>query len=468
MLASGFFTLVCILLALFFNNPIPLLLPIGLAGSMLVIAHFKGLYFLLMSLLVLSIDLELPNGLGLDFPSEPLMLVFTLAGLLFFIPNSKQLKKPFFNHPIFLWLLAHFVWIGVSCIFSSYFMLSFKFLLAKTWYIVTFTIVGGLFIKEKKDVEQVFWYMLIPMMLVILWVLARFISYGFDFEFVNKTMNPIYVNHVDYGVALAIFMPFCLWFRNWYKTGKIAKLTIDIGIVLIFLGIVFSYTRAAYISLILIPICWFVFRYKLTKLGIVLALLVASAGIFYLSEDNKYVDYAPDYDTTIFHTDFSDHLGATVAMKDLSTMERVYRWVAGARMWQEHPYLGFGPSTFTSHYRQYASGLFRTYVSANEENSTTHNYFLMTLVEQGVLGFLIFLALCLSVFIYGEKVYHRLENKDDKAIVMATLISALLIVANILMADLIETDEIGTMFFLYIAIIINFDLKSKENKMISN
>lgn len=459
-------TLVCIITAILLSDLLPLALPIALAGVMVIIAKFRGLYFLLMSFLVISIDLDLPNGFGLDFPSEPLMLVFMFAGFLYFIPNYKQINKAFFNHPLFLFLLAHLIWIGITTIFSSYITLSFKFLLAKIWYVAAFTIMGGYFIKNRKDFAQVFWYILLPMIAVIVWVLARYISYGFDFEFVNKTMHPIYMNHVDYGVALAVFMPFCIFLRTWYKGGSLARFTIHIGMALIVLGIVFSYTRAAYISLMIIPFAWFLFRYKLTKIGIVGAVIAIGLGLGYLAHQNKYIDYAPDYDNTIFHTDFADHLGATVALKDLSTMERVYRWVAGARMWQEHPYKGFGPSTFTSHYRSYTSNLFVTYVSDNEENSTTHNYFLMTLIEQGVPGLLIFVSLCFAIFIYGEAVYHKLTHPKDKQLVMAILISALLIMANIMMADLIETDEIGTMFFLYIALIINFDLKA--NKEIEN
>ncbi len=466
-IGTSMVTVVSIILALLLNTPVPLIIPVALVGLMTLTAHFKGLYFLLMSLLVLSVDLEF-GGVGLDFPSEPLMLVFMFSGFVYFIAHHKRIDKSFYNHPLFMLLATHVIWIGITALFSSYISLSFKFFLAKLWYVVAFVVMGGYFIKNTEDFKQVFWAILLPMILVIVWVLLNFRSYGFDFEFVNKTMNPIYVNHVDYGVALAVFFPFCVFISTWYKLGSLARFVIHIGMVLILVGILFSYTRAAYISILIIPFAYLLFKLKLTKVAVPVALITAMLAIFYLANDNKYIEYAPDFDSTIFHTDFADHLGATVQLKDLSTMERVYRWVAGARMWQEHPYLGFGPSTFTSHYRSYASTLFVTYVSDNEENSTTHNYFLMTLIEQGVPGLVIFLSLCIALFIYGETVYHRLKKDRDKQLVMAVLISALLIMANIMMADLIETDEIGTMFFLYIAIIINFDLKSRKELIESN
>ena len=59
--------------------------------------------------------------------------------------------------------------------------------------------------------------------------------------------------------------------------------------------------------------------------------------------------------TAITHDDFDDLLSATTKGQDVSTMERVYRWVAGGHMVAEKPWLGFGPSTFTEFYKSYQS-----------------------------------------------------------------------------------------------------------------
>ena len=71
-------------------------------------------------------------------------------------------------------------------------------------------------------------------------------------------------------------------------------------------------------------------------------------------------------------------------MEDISTMERVYRWVAGVEMVKDKPIFGFGPGTFYSAYKAYTLSSFQTYVSDNVDHSTVHNYFLLTFIEQGL------------------------------------------------------------------------------------
>jgi len=450
----------CLGFAVYTGELYPLLIPAAAIAGMAIVARFEWMYFLLMSLLVVSVEMEMP-GFTLDFPSELLMLAFMFVGPLFFIANKEKVNKAFFNHPLFLALVIHFVWIGVASLFSLNQLVSLKYFLAKTWYIIAFTVMGGWFIRDHKDFKTVFWAVMLPMALVVLWTLNNFREYGFDFEFVNKTMHPIYHNHVDYGVILAMMMPFTLILRNWYRSGGLVRLVIDSCSLLFLVGIVYSYTRAAYVSLLIIPVAWFMFKHRLTKTFVYSGLVLLFLGVGYLSIGNKYLDFAPDFANTIYHPDFSDHLSSTIAFEDVSTMERVYRWVAGFNMSTEYPLTGFGPNCFNRFYRNYTTSMFTTYVSANEEQSTVHNYYLMTLVEQGVPGFVIFLVLCVLLVLYSERIYHNLTDVRDKQLALAISIALLMFLANNFMADLVEIDEIGSFFFLFIAMLINLDLKTK-------
>jgi O-antigen ligase len=123
------------------------------------------------------------------------------------------------------------------------------------------------------------------------------------------------------------------------------------------------------------------------------------------------------------------------------------------------PILGWGPGTFVSFYKPFAVTSFQTYVSDNPEQSGIHNYFLMVLVEQGIPGLLIFLAFLVVVLLRGERLYHALAAWPERQrIVMAVLLSLVVIVAFLLINDLVETDKVGSFFFINIAILVNQDI----------
>ena len=174
----------------------------------------------------------------------------------------------------------------------------------------------------------------------------------------------------------------------------------------------------------------------------------------YLLHDNRYLDYAPEYERAIAHYKFDNLIEATYKFEDISTMERLYRWVAGKEMVAERPFFGFGPNTFYSFYQDYTVAGFQTYVSNNPEKSGIHNYYLMTMVEQGVPGFLIFLLLVIAGVVYGEKAYHRCSQSGDRYMVMAATISLIIIASILIINDMVETDKVGPFFFMALAVII--------------
>ena len=143
-------------------------------------------------------------------------------------------------------------------------------------------------------------------------------------------------------------------------------------------------------------------------------------------------------------------------------MERVYRWMAGIEMIKDRFWMGFGPGTFYSNYKSYSISRFQTYVSDNPDKSGIHNYFLMTWVEQGFIGFLLFIGLSFMLLIEGERLYHVSMDHEDKYLIMATTLGFIIIFAMCLINDLIETDKVGPFFFFNSAILIFFSWKHEH------
>jgi O-antigen ligase len=136
-------------------------------------------------------------------------------------------------------------------------------------------------------------------------------------------------------------------------------------------------------------------------------------------------------------------------------MERVYRWVAAARMIGEKPLTGSGAATFYPEYKRYTVKSFRTYVSANPEKSTTHNYFLLQLAEQGIPGFVLFLTLIATTLLMAERLYHRSRPQPEvRRVVLAATLSFVVIVFHLTLNELVEVDKIGPVFFICLALLV--------------
>ncbi|MCB9282537.1 MAG: O-antigen ligase family protein [Lewinellaceae bacterium] len=436
--------------------------PALLLVGYLAVVDFKKVYFLLWALIPLSTEVYLPGGFGTDLPDEPFMLLLTGVFFIYLIRHGKELDKRFFVHPISMLLFLHLAWMTVAMITSSLPLVSVKFLLAKTWYVVSFYFMAGLLLKNEADKKQWLWWVFIPLMLTVTYVVIRHAGYGFSFKDVNRAMSPFYRNHVNYACLLALSFPLVWYARRWYKAWSFRWLLLVGGAVLLLVAIQFAYTRAAYVALVIALGAYFIIRLRLTFPVLLLTLAGAVVGVVYLVHQDKYLDYAPDFEKTVTHYKFENLLEATAKGEDISTMERVYRWVAGKHMVEDRPLTGFGPGNFYNFYRSYTVSSFETYVSDNPDKSGIHSYYLMTAVEQGMPGLLIFISLCFAVLLLGERVYHRTRDPFRKHWVMAITLGAIVIDALLLINDMVETDKVGSFFFFFMAILVRMDLEDQE------
>lgn len=417
------------------------------------VVDYEKLYLLMWACVPISTEIFLPNGLGTDLPVEPLIIGLMLLYVVRLISRPETLKNGFVSHPIAVFLLLHLAWTGYATIISDNIGVSIKFLLAKIWYIVTFFYFSGHILRDEKAWKRVFWWFLIPFVLAVTKVVLHHAVLSFGFREINTATSPFFRNHVSYAAILALFLPIAWFARHLYARFSIAWWIIWASMGILFFALLFAYTRAAYVALVLAIMAYWVVRFRLMRWGLAAASLVAVLAVGYLSQGNKFVDLAPT-ERTVAHEDFEDIVAATYKLEDVSTMERYYRWVAAVRMSQQDLWAGYGPGNFYGFYKGYTLNRFTTYVSDNPEQSGVHNYYLMLLVEQGLLGMLIFVALNFVILIYGERLYHQLTDEKMRAILMAALLSTVVIFAFLLMNDMIETDKVGSFFFFNMAVII--------------
>ena len=331
-------------LASWLRQPALLLPALALVGVVLVLTEWRWLYYALFLTLPFSLEIPLTGGLMMDVPSEPLLLALTATvpvALLLGRGSLGQLSRREWQHPLLVLLALLLLWSAFDIAFSVDKIKSFKYVLAKVWYLTPFVL----------------------------------------------------------GTLLLVRRPADFW-------------------------------RVA-------------------------ACYVAGAAVYFVSEDN-FMRFAPDFEKTIWHgNDFEAHLESTYKLQEVSGMERLYRWVAAARMVADKPATGSGPSTFYPEYKRYTITGFRTYVSDNPEHSTTHNYFLLLLAEQGVPGFLLFCLLLSTALLTAERLYHRsLPYPEVHRVVLAVSLSLVIILFHLFLNELVEVDKIGSVLLVSLAMLV--------------
>jgi O-antigen ligase len=96
-------------------------------------------------------------------------------------------------------------------------------------------------------------------------------------------------------------------------------------------------------------------------------------------------------------------------------------------------------------------------VSDNPEKSTTHNTFLLQLAEQGIIGCLILVSLTVFVLVWPQRLYHRSQDPEHRALIVATGASLFIIIFHLLLNELLGQDKIGAFFFIGIAVLLRLE-----------
>jgi len=421
-------------------------------------------YSLLFSL-PLSFEYNFSVALGTDIPDEFLMLFTSGLFLIYTLYNRNAISRELKTHPLIFLLAILCSWMLVSILFSTHPLISVKYGLAKTWYLGAFVLAPLLVFTNKASIRTAAKLLAGSMLLITLIALIRHGFSGFSFATINEAVSPFFRNHVNYSAMLVCLIPVGFAFHSLTK-NKVQRRWIVLLILLSLAALFFSYARGAWLALLAGGVAFLLIRKRKLVTAYILFILLAIAAVLWLRHENNYLRFAHNYQRTIFHKDFGEHLVATYKLKDVSTAERFYRWIAGVRMISDQPLTGFGPNTFYDNYKPYGVPAFKTWVSDNPEHSTVHNYFLLMVIEQGYPGLFFFLLLLGAMLWYAQHLWHRTMDPFYKTTSMVTGVMLVMIITVNCLSDLIETDKVGSLFFLCLSLLIAVDLQTRKNKTV--
>lgn len=451
-------------LAIYSQNFYYLALPLVIVIVGILLTDYTVFYYLLLVAIPFSMEVDLPNGLGTDLFSEPLIILLAACCLGSWL-SGKYPEQRFMQHSLIKLLLIIFVWSLATTLVSENHLRSVKYVLAKSWYLLVFVFLTGSLIQNPATLRRFLYFFICALGIVVSITLFRHAQVGFSFALVNKIVLPFLRNHVVYGVLTSAALPYAVYLALNQK-NRVHRVLIGMISFLLLAGVLASYTRASWLSLPLAVVYGFFICLRITRYLLLSTFIICLAGIFYFSFNYRYMQYAPEYEKTIFNQDdISKHLQATYTLRDVSGMERVYRWIAAARMIADKPYMGSGPNTFYPEYFKFTVSRFTTYVSDNPEKSTVHNYFLLQFAEQGYVGGFLFLVFMGYALLLPEKIYHRSTTRpEQKKIIVAAALCFFIITVHLFLNELVETDKIGFLFYLSLVVLIRLDHWTADTK----
>lgn len=439
---------VAVAAAVYLHQPLLMLAAPAAAMLLPLTGAPRALLLLLWFSIPWSMEVQLTPSLGTDFPDEPLMWLTTFIVVVALFQRPERIALLMY-HPIMMCIVTLWCWACFSTMVTGGGWLSVKYLLAKIWFIIPFTCGSYLLFDNTELKKRAFTMIALPMIILALVTIARHAMTGFSFAEVSNVCAPYFRNHVNYGALLVCTVPM-VWML--YQTNRNPWWII--GLVILLIALYFSYSRGAWLALPVGLLAVWCMRKRVLLYAMVLTMLLVVAVSAWLIRDNHYLRYRPDYSSTIYHAALGDHIEATYAMKDLSTAERFYRWIAGWRMAEAHPLTGVGPNHFYPSYRSYTVATYRTYVSDNPERSTVHNYFLLLLSEQGFPALVLFVVLLFMMFGYAQYAYHRSPPTATRNLLQLLTAMLAMIVVLISLSDLIEADKIGSLFYIIAGLLI--------------
>ncbi|WP_417611345.1 O-antigen ligase family protein [Owenweeksia hongkongensis] len=441
-----------------------LLLPFGLALiAAIVLALDKVLLFLVFAT-PLSIFYYNPDlHVGFTLPTEP--ITFGVMLLFFFkLLYEGGFDTKIIRHPLTIAILFYLFWIFFTSFSSQMPFVSFKVFLSRLWFISVFYFLMSQLFKKYKNIRYFFWLYMIPLSMVVIYTLYIHGQHGFTKDTSTWVMFPFFKEHTSYGAVLAMYVPIAFAFAFLLKQNLNLRVVAGIIFLILFVGVILSFTRAAWLSLILALGVMVLVLLKVRKSTLVAMTLVALGGVWYMWGDIMQKFKKNDQ---VSSDNLTEHVESISNVStDASNMERVNRWKSALRMFEERPWLGHGPGTYMFLYAPYQKPYEKTIISTNAgDMGNAHSEYIGPLAESGFIGALSVLVIVAISIVTGVKVYYKMPSKELKIIAMATLMGLITYWTHGFLNSFLEMDKAACPVWGFSALLVVLDQYFSEEKL---
>lgn len=441
------------------------LIPFVLLAGMWVFFAPTKLFYGLAFLVPLSVSLrKIVPGLSFDFwfPTEP-MLVFLLVMLILKSFKDHFFQKELLRHPVFISMLFYLGWLLISVVPSEMPIVSIKYFLVRFWFIgIFFYLAYFLFKQNTKNINLFLSLFIAGLAIVAVFSIVKQSSVGLlNHHSAYNSSSPFFIDHTSYGAALAFTVPFIgalafnakrgiFKFLGWGFTGFLV------------LALILSYSRAAWLSLLLAIGVWFFIHFKIKFRTIVIAGTLLTALLFTFQHEIK---WALERNTTDSSGDLAEHIKSIYNIRsDASNLERINRWDAAWDMFCERPLFGWGPGTYQFLYAPFQKSHNLTIISTNFGTwGNAHSEYLGLMSEAGLPSVLAFISIWIFVLLAGFKLIKKPNiSREHRNITVACLMGLITYISHAFLNNFLDMDKIAAPFWGSMAIILALEYHYKE------
>lgn len=446
---------------------------IALDVLMLVIVFLTPL-----SVLILQYDF----GVAIAVPTEPLLFGVMIIYILRLFYEGKVEKKILF-HPVTIAVLINLTWIVFTSITSSMPAVSWKFFLSRLWLVVPFYFVALHLFKERKNMRKHIWLYLISFSIVIIYTVIHHAMDGFSEEAAHISMNPFYNDHTSYGAMLAMYLPPLILFAFEKKAplppeggntrtaltnsppsgGRGARYFAFFLLLIFITGLIFSYTRAAWLSIIGAAGALVIYLMRIRLIPI-LAMIGVLITLFFVYEKDIMMQLESGRYKNTKNRDIEQRLQSIANVTtDASNTERFNRWASAMRMFKEKPFFGWGPGTYQFQYAPYQISTEKTIISTNfGERGNAHSEYIGPMAESGVIGLLSVLGIIITALLTAGKLIYHSPNKKTRLFAMAIALGLITYFIHGTLNNFLDTDKAAAPFWGFIAMLVAMDLSADK------
>lgn len=423
----------------------------------------------------LSIELRIPGMGDIMFPSELIAVVIFCFTAVNFMAHRKLWRKEDF-HPVTGAYLLLWAALVIGAINSNLPIVSAKSVIIFTIYLTTFYLQWFLYDKSRvAKIKSAIGYYFIGLLIVCFLITMEHASYFFSRTMSMRVPPPFFSDHTIYGTCLAFFIPVLYY---WIRTASstFTKTFYALCMALFILAIFTTYSRAVWMSLIVVLAVYYLLKIRvpIKRLTTALVCFLLLIGIFqetavdFLSQNRS--------DSKARKAEVSDQLKSVGNIStDVSNLERINRWKSAVSMLNSKPLTGHGPGTYQFNFIPFQKPEDKTPISVNRASDnfspgmggTAHSQYLLYAAESGIIALIAFVACILYTVREAFNMYYESTDEKEKLYIKALLGGYITFVFHSFFNNFLDIDKSASLFFVFSAGIILMAVEKKRAKLIT-
>jgi O-antigen ligase len=454
-------------IALYKQSYLIAVLPIGVLVAYLLLYHTRLLLLFIVFATPLSFnfeDLGAFGGIGFYFPTEPLLFALMLLYFVKILGGHRE-RRELINHPLTRAIVFSLIWIAVTVLTSTDFVVSLKFLISRMWFVLVMYFLINSFFADRNFIRQFYQAFIFSMAVTIIYTVSVHSTHGFSDEAGHWVMWPFFKDHTSYGAIIALLFPMVIFHFAHAKKLSVEKVVWLVALIIFSVGLYLSYTRAAWVSLVGALGVYFLIKLRIDYKLVVIALGLLTGAFF--AFQNQIINEL-ERNRQDSSDSFAEHVQSiTNISSDASNLERLNRWNSAIKMFVDKPVFGHGPGTYMFEYAKYQKSSDKTIISTNQaDGGNAHSEYLGPLSESGVFGMVSILLIVIVSLSTGVTLYYQLDHDSYlKGVVLCIVLGLTTYYLHGILNNFLDTDKASVPIWASLSILVAISIYHRKDSL---